>query len=321
MTFDTVSDIDTLLAGARLVPTAPYRPGDIEAAEARIAARVATRPAGGTEARTSGPVAPTDGAGSPACGDGASACEGGAPSGSCRVRTGVEQPALRRPPVHPSARDLRALCEALLKRTGALRGLGAFLGSALPEPSGARVLGGLLHLAGCEDSARFWWQYGAGAGDTVSSYCLYLHHRSLGEDEEADWWLSHTDITPATLGREATEVELATALHVLRGLRRGRRGLPKALRALVEYVPAVVGFVDDDLELPLPDGDLAGLVEEVVTHGTPPAGERRRARSRPLPERRESPVHTVSSATPRTARHWSRDVQEALRKCEETVAC
>jgi hypothetical protein len=288
MTFDTASDIDTLLARARLVPTAPYSRSDIEAAEARIAARVAAR-------------------------------------GTDDTRAGVrpqQAVAARRPPrLHPAARDLRALCEALLTRNGALHDLGNFLGSALPEPSGARILGGILYLAGCEDSARFWWQYGAGASDTVSSYCLYLHHRSMGEDEEADWWLRHTEITPATLSREATELEIATALYVLSGLRRGRRGLPKALRALVEYVPAVVGFVDDDLELPLPDGDLADLVEEVVAHGTPPAGERRRSRSGTLPERREPAVHTVSSATPRTARRWSRDVQEALRKCEETVAC
>ncbi|MFF8971756.1 hypothetical protein [Streptomyces sp. NPDC014995] len=288
MTFDTVSDIDTLLAGARLVPTAPYSRSDIEAAEARIAARVAAR---------------------------------GADEPRARVRPQRAVAARRPPRVHPAARDLRALCEAMLTSTGVLHGLGNFLGSALPEPSGARILGGILHLAGCEDSARFWWQYGAGASDTVSSYCLYLHHRSLGEDEEADWWLRHTEITPATLNREATEVEIATALHVLSGLRRGRRGLPKALRALVEYVPAVVGFVDDDLDLPLPDGDLADIVEEVVAHGTPAAGERRRARDGALPERREPTVHTVSSPTPRAARHWSRDVQEALRKCEETVAC
>ncbi|WP_327312357.1 hypothetical protein [Streptomyces sp. NBC_01235] len=288
MTFDTASDIDTLLSRARLVPTAPYSRSDIEAAETRIAARVA---AGGTGEPT---------------------------TRACPQRAA----AARRPPsVHPAARDLKALCEALLTRTGALQGLGNFLGSALPEPSGARILGSLLYLAGCEDSARFWWQYGAGASDTVSSYCLYLHHRAMGEDDEADWWLRHTEITPATLSREATEREIATALHVLSGLRRGRRGLPQALRALVEYVPAVVGFVDEDLELPLPDADLAEIVEEVVTCGASPAGERRRARSGPLPERREPAVHTVSSPTPRTARHWSRDVQEALRKCEETVAC
>ncbi|GKQ33919.1 hypothetical protein [Streptomyces sp. A012304] len=288
MTFDTTNDIDRLLAGARLVPMAPYSHADIEAAEARVAARVAAR--GGDE--------PT-----------ASACP--------RHALAARRPA--RP--HPAARDLRVLCEALLTRAGALHGLGNFLGSALPEPSGARILGALLFLAGCEDSARFWWQYGAGASDTVSSYCLYLHHRSVGEDEEADWWLRHTEITPATLNREATELEIATALHVLTALRRGRKGLPKALRALVEYVPAVVGFVDDDLELPLPDGDLADIVEEVVAHGTRPAAERRRTRSGALPARREPAVHTVSSATPWTVREWSRDVQEALRKCEETVAC
>ncbi|MFI2436014.1 hypothetical protein [Streptomyces sp. NPDC018693] len=284
MTYDTVSDVDALLAGARLKPTAPYTRSDIEAAEARIAARVAA----------DADAPPAD----------------------------ENPPPVRRPAqVHPAARDLRALCEALLTRPGALDGIGTFLGSSLPEPSGARVLGGLLHLAGCEDSARFWWQYGAGGSDTVSSYCLYLHHRSLGEDEEADWWLRHTEITPATLSREATELEIETALHVLRGLRRGGRGLPQALRSLVEYVPAVIGFVDDDLELPLPDGDLADLLYEVCGRGAAPAGEHHRTRTAALPERKEPGVHTVSAASPRTPRQWSRDVREALRKCEETVAC
>ncbi|MFC4500958.1 MULTISPECIES: hypothetical protein [Streptomyces] len=280
MTFDPMTDIDTLLAGARLVPTAPYGRADIEAAEARIAARVA---AGADE--TTVPSRP------------------------------------RSPGAHPAARDLRAMCEALLSRAGALRDLGNFLDSALPEPPGARLLGGILYLAGCEDGARFWWQYGAGASDTVSAYCLHLLHRSLGEDLEADWWLRQTEVTPATLGREATEREIAAALHVLRGLRRGRRGLPEPLRALVEYISAVVGFVDDDLELPLPNGDLAEMVEEAVTHGTQAAGDRRRTSPGPLPERRETPVHTVSTATPPTPRPWSRDVREALRRCEETVAC
>ncbi|WP_432138045.1 hypothetical protein [Streptomyces sp. bgisy154] len=288
MTHDTVSDVDTLLAGARLVPTAPYTRFDIEAAEARIAARVAAH---GDEPLAGPANRP-------------------APRG------------LRPAQPHPAARDLRALCEALLLRPDALRGLGAFLGSCLPEPSGARVLGALLHLAGCEDSARFWWQYGAGGSDTVSSYCLYLHHRSLGEDQEADWWLRHTDITPATLNREATEVEIATALHVLRGLRRGGRGLPRTLRSLVEYVPAVIGFVDDDLELPLPDGDLTGLLDQVCGRG-PDHDPERRPGTRPgdLPERKEPGVHTVSTASPPAPRPWSRDVQEALRKCEETMAC
>jgi len=177
------------------VPTAPYTRSDIEAAEARIAARVA------------------------GCGD----------ENAAKAHPRGALPARPRGS-HPAARDLRALCEALLTRPGALHGLGNFLGSALPEPPGARILGGLLYLAGCEDSARFWWRYGAGASDTVSSYCLYLQHRSMGEDEEADWWLRHTEITPATLSREATELEIATALHVLTALRRDRRGLHLLVR-------------------------------------------------------------------------------------------
>ncbi|KPI08298.1 hypothetical protein OK074_3595 [Actinobacteria bacterium OK074] len=282
-------DIETLLSRARLVPTAPYGRADIEAAEARVAARVAAHALDGGRGTESA----------------------GGPGREARPRLPTRG--------HPAARNLRALCEAFLTRPSALDDLCAWPAGSLPEPSGARILGGLLHLAGCEDSARFWWQYAAGAGDALSSYCLYLHHRAQGEDKEADWWLHHTDLTPATLNREATELEVATALDILAAMRRGQGGLPAALRALVEHLPGVVGFVDDDVELPLPDGDLAALVEE-ITAG--PEGPARGARAPhdPLPERRVAGVHTVSSAQWYVLRWNNRDVEEALRQCDETVA-
>lgn len=90
-----------------------------------------------------------------------------------------------------AARDLQALCETAVTRT-AVVGLGDFLTHKLPQPSGARVLGCILLLTDAEDSARFWWQYAAGAGDSIASYCLYLHHLALGENHEAVWWRSQS---------------------------------------------------------------------------------------------------------------------------------
>jgi hypothetical protein len=69
-----------------------------------------------------------------------------------------------------------------------------FVTEQLPEPSGARVLGCILQLTDAEDGARFWWQYAAGAGDDAASYCLYLHHLSLGETELASWRSKQTGI-------------------------------------------------------------------------------------------------------------------------------
>jgi hypothetical protein len=276
--------IDRLLAKARLVPTDPYTQADIEAGERRVAARVAARLAG---------IAP--------------------PPASPRTPT--------IPPgcqhlVDPVARSLRVLCEAVLTRPGAFDHLGSFHDSSLPEPEGARVLGCILYLADCEDSARFWWQYAAGASDHISSYSLYLYHRSVGEEQEAEWWYDHTAISPATLDKEATRLEIATALHVLCALR-GSRSLPAHVRVLIDFVPAVVGFVDDDLDLPLVDGDLASLVEDINDDAAPPAPPTPRGR---LPERRGKCSITRTSAGRGDAR-WGMEVKDALEECEQAVTC
>ncbi|WP_407563056.1 hypothetical protein [Streptomyces sp. 184] len=294
------TDIDRVLARARLKPTALYTQAEIDAAEQRLAARAAARHR----------VPPQDG---PAPDDRA--------PGTSGTGTAADPAAGRR----RAARDLRLLCEVLLAQPGALESLAESLpGTALPETPGARALGGVLHLAECEDSARFWWQYAAGAGDAVSSYCLYLHHRAEDEDEEADWWLDHTSVTPATaaFSELTTRREIATALRVLRSLRE-RPPLSEALRALVEYVPAAVGFVDDDLELPLPDGDLAGLVEALAPRGEPHARRPRGAGRDRLPARRPPAPAAVTCAPGERgegdASIQDTDIQEALRDCEEAT--
>ncbi|MFE3583107.1 hypothetical protein [Streptomyces vinaceus] len=187
-----------------------------------------------------------------------------------------------------AARDLRALCETAVTGT-AVTALGDFLTHQLPQPSGARVLGCILLLTDAEDSARFWWQYAAGAGDSIASYCLYLHHLALGENHEAVWWRRQTAPTavggpadtPVAMdapdtstvvfdGAErdlAADASLPTTLRVLRALRPAGAGSGRGagtVKAVMEYVSAAVSYVDDDLELPLPDPDFTDRIRDLT---------------------------------------------------------
>ncbi|WP_461026140.1 hypothetical protein, partial [Streptomyces sparsus] len=185
------------------------------------------------------------------------------------------------------AKDLRTMCQVVMNSPGALHTLHDFLSRSLPEPGGARALGCALHLAGCAESAQFWWQYAAGAGDHPAAYCLYLHHQAHGEDHQAHWWYDQADLTVDPMDEEDTETERSTALRVLRALH-GDRVVSQTLDAVLAYVPAAVGFVDDDLDLPLPDEDFTERIEALIAHaatrcGGPPS---RAARAtRPLPAR------------------------------------
>ncbi|MCC0099871.1 hypothetical protein K7B10_34835 [Streptomyces flavotricini] len=226
---------------------------------------------------------------------------GGAP----HHRAGARSPAAAGEPqkdMRGAARDLQALCETAVTGT-AVEALGEFLTHKLPQPSGARVLGCILLLTDAEDSARFWWQYAAGAGDSIASYCLYLHHLALGENHEAVWWRRQTP-PPATAeaagppdaatvvfdGAErdlAADASLPTTLRVLRALRPGGAGARRGtgtgtgtVKAVMEYVSAAVSYVDDDLELPLPDPDFTDRIRDLTAaptrppkpgHRTPPA--------------------------------------------------
>nr|MDT0526672.1 hypothetical protein [Streptomyces sp. DSM 41633] len=132
----------------------------------------------------------------------------------------------------------------------------------LPEPPGARVLGCILQLAESEENARFWWQYAAGAGDPAPSYCLYHHHRALGEHAPARWWHDQTELlqnTPSTdrpitrndpdtqtdevpqaVATALNEVSttdaslLPTALRILSALRTGPAPVPTTVGAVID---------------------------------------------------------------------------------------
>ncbi|MER6159722.1 hypothetical protein ABT147_29930 [Streptomyces sp. NPDC001868] len=170
-----------------------------------------------------------------------------------------------------AARDLRTLCETVLAHTTS-DSLQGFVTEHLPEPPGARVLGCILQLADAEDSARSWWQYAAGAGDDLASYCLYLHHLILGDTEAAAWWREQTNIATRPAPEPLTAVPDAgvpTAYDasfptVLRALTHLDRTTPprrtELVDAVMHYVPGAValGYVDNpDFELPLPGPDFA----------------------------------------------------------------
>ncbi|MEU1676968.1 hypothetical protein ABZ752_33795 [Streptomyces roseifaciens] len=72
-------------------------------------------------------------------------------------------------------RDLKELCSQVAQAPGAAERLVEFAEAERPtDPVGARGLGCLLYLNGCEAGARFWWRYAAGADDATSAYCLFL---------------------------------------------------------------------------------------------------------------------------------------------------
>ncbi|MFE9685204.1 hypothetical protein [Streptomyces sp. NPDC006285] len=276
--------IDQLLARARLVDE-PYSSKDIDAAAARIAVRAARR------------ALPQ------------------------KAGAGREQPGERPEPADGApmgaARDLTVLCETAVADTGAIAHLGTFIGS-LPEPRGARVLGCILQLTDQEDSARFWWQYAAGAGDRVATYCLHLQHLVHGERPEARWWHEQTgaDLQPTPDGPRD---DVATMLRVLRVLHTRRAGehlsglltrLSQA-GAVFDYIPAALSYTGDAIDLPLPDPDFTDHITTLTAR--PSAGttrERAEPPSPPLPARvrparRTPPSRTPAAPAPSSApRRW-----------------
>lgn len=170
--------------------------------------------------------------------------------------------------------------------------LSGFVTEQLLDPDGARVLGCILQLAESEDGARSWWQYASGAGDKAASYCLYLHHLSLGENDAAAWWYeqTQTDSCPAlstptkrsapgqkesqgswTIPETVRSVDTSTptVLRVLRQpLHRSGRRRSEVVDALMQYLPTAVavGYVHDepDVDLPLPGPDFAEQVGILV---------------------------------------------------------
>ncbi|MFF6780624.1 hypothetical protein [Streptomyces sp. NPDC012510] len=258
------SPIDQLLGRARLVD-ASYTPEEINAAAQRVAARTAARRAEPHTAEVPGPM----------------------PEG----------------PREAAARDLRTLCETAVMSRGALASLKRFVAPSLPEPPGARVLGCVLQLTEREDSARFWWQYAAGAGDGAAVHCLYLQHLAHGEEREARWWGAQTIEAVRDQGRPGAEPrDLGATLRVLRDLRdpQGDEAPTQDLitraaqvGAVLTYVPAAVSYRDDDLDLPLPDADFADHITSLTAPSVPGAHPRRPRPPALRPEPRPRPAASL----------------------------
>ncbi|MEU5610556.1 hypothetical protein AB0H03_17780 [Streptomyces sparsogenes] len=243
------SPIDRVLAKARLVHR-PYPPEKVLAAEERIAARVAERLVLGAlrfddtmqsatvllkppqQRRREG--------------------EGWQPDGKL---------------LGDAAGALRAVCRLLVGEERALQEMASFIGDRTPEPEGAVILGCVLQLAAREDSARIWWQFAAGAGNTTAAYCLYLHHLALGEGPEADWW--HEQMVPER--RTLVPAEDEVLMHCMDLGLEGQEPtatvrmavLPEAAEAVVQYVPTAIEYVDD-VDLPLPTDGFAEHIEELA---------------------------------------------------------
>ncbi|WP_411146820.1 hypothetical protein [Streptomyces sp. x-80] len=176
---------------------------------------------------------------------------------------------------HTAAHELQILCESVVAYTVDTL-LQDFITEQLPEPHGARVLGCILQLTDAEDGARFWWQYAAGAGDAASSYCLYLHHLSLGETDAAAWWRQQTQLDAQPAPQQAVTIlfpepitnldsSIPTVLRVLGQLSDSSRSRTELVDAVMDYVSVAVGYVDNpDFEIPLPREDFAVQIAVIL---------------------------------------------------------
>ncbi|MEU7596551.1 hypothetical protein AB0B79_26485 [Streptomyces sp. NPDC039022] len=87
------------------------------------------------------------------------------------------------------------------------------------DVAGALVYACLLHLTGHPESAQFWWQLAAGAGNRAAAYCLHLHHLHLGESREALHWhhqLTHSMTDETSFPDDAFIEGLEAVAHYVR---------------------------------------------------------------------------------------------------------
>ncbi|MFJ1757260.1 hypothetical protein [Kitasatospora sp. NPDC088134] len=93
------------------------------------------------------------------------------------------------PAAHRQARhELRLLCTLVVSDPASASGLARLVDSDVDRADGALVLGALLHLAGYEEGALFWWGFAAGLGSATAASCRWLHHQALGELADGELW-------------------------------------------------------------------------------------------------------------------------------------
>ncbi|WP_158677853.1 hypothetical protein [Streptomyces sp. SPB074] len=82
--------------------------------------------------------------------------------------------------------QLLDLCAQVLRESEAPQRLADLARGRVFE--GATDFGCLLNLGGRTEGARFWWQFGAGAGSATAAHCLQLLHLAHGELLDARHW-------------------------------------------------------------------------------------------------------------------------------------
>ncbi|MGV9503837.1 DUF6207 family protein [Streptomyces sp. NPDC003642] len=197
-----------------------------------------------------------------------------------------------------AAEHLRSLCEVAVTHASTPR-IADFITEQLPSPEGAWILGCLLHLAGAQDGARYWWQYAAGAGDRGAAYCLALHHRAQGDHQTADFWLDqtadHTDTEDGCAASTATVLRMVAQLTA-----DSDRTYSDTTLAVMSYTTAAVtdGYRrHPDVEIPAPGPYFAEMLQIIFAALTDPHDDYADPTADPLPAR---PIEDDDMATRRT---------------------
>ncbi|WP_328380521.1 DUF6207 family protein (plasmid) [Streptomyces sp. NBC_00440] len=189
-----------------------------------------------------------------------------------------------------AARHLQTLCEVAVTHATPDQ-VADFITEQVPTPRSAWILGCVLLLADAPDGARFWWQYAAGGGSDAASYCLYLHHRALGDSHAAAFWLEQSGID-----RQDCDTSVPTVLRILRHLiPAAGRSRTEAMIAVMDYVSGAVaaGYArNPDYEIPLPGPDFAeqiGIILAVTSTVSKPSRHEHEVGAAALPNR--PPLH------------------------------
>lgn len=127
---------------------------------------------------------------------------------------------------------------------------------------GAHIFACMLYLAGHPESAQFWWQFTAGAGNSASALCLHLLHQGRGETAEADHWqdilLNVVDVDEDP----AVEKTFVSAVGAFAGYTRRHRPPVPVTPVLDAEVRRLATRDEADRLVCRPDADLARRLQD-----------------------------------------------------------
>ncbi|MGA5820143.1 hypothetical protein ACPC54_20030 [Kitasatospora sp. NPDC094028] len=163
-----------------------------------------------------------------------------------------------------AAFELGLVVALVLGAPEASHGLDLLVNARRIQPEGAEVFGALLYATGRAEGAEFWWRFAAGSGSGTAAYCLHLHHLTLGETDDADYWRAWSDQLAATerppgpgplrmnrpLLPDRSRRDILSRVHHWLAPQ-----LPAALVAVIDRLPVQGG---DEQEVPSPWGLTSG---------------------------------------------------------------